>query len=1177
MKRPLLLVVALAALATLVTLLVVWISRPPADGSTTAESGATAGARDRAEAFGIEAVSIPGADELAAPAAAEVARSNAPDAAALEAGPKVAIEGRVSPPSGCSADDTVEVVAVSRRSSVAEVIRGLHPRAKRASAVINPTDGTVIEEDDPAPDAGYVIARAPMRADGGYRLEVPAALESAHVLAVGRSWYGKDTEEWTSKSAARLQLVTHCGAWIEGTVAVPTGRALDEVEGIPIELTTSTEDMAVAMQGGGVRRFAKIEDGKFEFRALPPAPAYDLSGTPARLAGTQATTAALVAGRGTPVLLAFREGGIVRGTVRDSSGAGIADAVVTANQKGRWFGFDDRSVRNAKTSADGAFELVGVSPGKVEVKAAANGWLVDKPVKLDVVDGVAIDGVAIVLDRGATIAGTLRWPEGAPAADVRVDVRFDQSQMAGMGAFNMLKGPSGNAQTDAEGRFAVSGLGPGPFVVESFATPPGAAAVERDEKGDWKKLAHRARADLVKPGTKDLALVLMPPTGVRGRVVGTDDAPVVAFEVDANGVGEGMLAEVGQEQRSEDFESETGAFLLTGLHDGKWKMVVEAEGYSPSLPLEFETPIAKDAPELVIRLERAAVVKGVVRGPDGAPVAGATVSLDDGNPQWMRALSRARPPEARSDETGAFVLDGLRPGSIAIVAQHDDHARSVASPLELAAGQVVEGVALVLLRGGRITGEVFHDGKPAVNMLVQITETKRFAQRSTTTDAKGLFDVAHVDPGSYQVVAMPLRGPAAGDDGEFDPMSMMSDMKMATTDVVDGGEVHLVLGAPPEDPVKVVGTVSMAGAPVANATVMFFPETGKKGLAAFKPVQTKKDGTYAVTLDAPGAYSVSVQRMSAQMDSQMIHEERRVIPKAAESSVDIVLPEGRISGRVIAPDGNPAPRARVSVVAEGTGRVGTMWGGQFHELHTNQDGEYDATGIPPGTYSVAAGGTEMGGMLGDASATGGRQIQPGIVVGEKDWRRNVDFRLKAPGVVSVTVVDESGRPVTDAVIFARDENGRPVDLFSFTTTDGTGTAKYGGLSSGRYTFRARSKGTASAETSPVRVEEGGKAETRITLEKGTTVLVKVVDGEKNPLVASIEVLDENGRDVARQISLAEIMERFQSGGFDSTERRFGPFPAGKYKVRVTTESGKTDTKTVTLNGQAERKVTIELD
>ena len=57
---------------------------------------------------------------------------------------------------------------------------------------------------------------------------------------------------------------------------------------------------------------------------------------------------------------------------------------------------------------------------------------------------------------GASIAGRVTWPDGAPANGVTVRVRFDMSQMAGMGAMNALQGGSGRARTDDQGAFTVT-------------------------------------------------------------------------------------------------------------------------------------------------------------------------------------------------------------------------------------------------------------------------------------------------------------------------------------------------------------------------------------------------------------------------------------------------------------------------------------------------------------------------------------------------------------------------------------------------------------------------------------------------------------------------------------------------------------------------------------------------
>src|SRR5204863_102820 len=137
----------------------------------------------------------------------------------------------------------------------------------------------------------------------------------------------------------------------------------------------------------------------------------------------------------------------------------------------------------------------------------------------------------------------------------------------GMGAFNALKGARGEARTDAEGRFRVQGLGPGPFVVEARKLlPEDEAAWKEKPVVERRRHEHRARAEGVKPGTEDLALVLHPPTGLRGRVVDAADAPVAKFTIAGGAVGKGMMAELGQEKRTETFESEKGEFLLAELH-----------------------------------------------------------------------------------------------------------------------------------------------------------------------------------------------------------------------------------------------------------------------------------------------------------------------------------------------------------------------------------------------------------------------------------------------------------------------------------------------------------------------------------------------------------------------------------------------------------------------------------
>ncbi len=1176
MKRPLLLACLLAVMAAAFVGLFAWLVL---DGSTPGAArpgGASAPAGER-DGVALRDQSDAAAADLAAPDAAATAAAGERTSAKPDE-PKVAVEGRVLPPAGCNPDEEVDVLAVNRACDIDDALRGLRSENRARERGRDPF-GFDLDDVAAAPVrlAGMVRAGA----DGRFRVEVPESLEKVHLIAIGRSWFQSDSREFDPRDAAqRIELQTECGAWITGDARVPAGRELAEIEGLEVTLETNVQAMDNQfMNIGRSRRRAAIAGGAFEFRALPATAAVDLRAAPEKLANVEVGEIELVAGRGSPVTLEFKVGGTVRGTVRGDDGAPIPGAEVMAKRKGSWFGFDDRTVRSAKTAADGSFELVGVMPGPAEVKAQADDWLESAGSKVDLQDGGVVTDVVLELSRGAAITGTLHWPDGRPAAGIEVDVTFDRSQLGGMGAFNALRGARGQGETGADGRFQVRGLGAGPFTVQASALAPKDEERLKDEKrAVQRRHEHRARADGVKPGS-ELALVLRPPTGVRGRVIDALDQPIAKFTIAGNSVGTGMLAEVGQEQRSESFDTEDGTFLLSGLHDGKWKLRANAEGFAESDPLELSLPLADDAEPVTYRLQRACTARGVVLSPAGTPVVGAEVEVDDGQPAWARALSSAAVPKATTDAGGRFELKNLKPGKVALVADHKEYARSPELALEFVAGQEAGDLVLRLLVGGKLTGEVFQDGKPAPGMMVQVQDMKRFGQNIGFSDNKGRFEFEHLDPGTYQVVAMPAKGDGLFGDGEEpDPMAMMSKLKMATAEITDGTESHVVLGAPPEDPVQISGRVLHAGVPVAGATVMFTPASGGKGLSGLKPAQTKKDGSFALTLDAPGPHNVSVQRMSPQMDAQSVYEVRVDVPKVAHHEVDVALPEGRISGFVRGPDGKPAASTRVSIAREDAGRPGTFWGGQFHELRTDAEGNYDAQGLEAGTYTVSAGGSELVGMLGGgASPANGRTSRGGVRLEKGEWLRDLDLRLTAPGSIEVTIVDDAGKPVTGAVVFARDGDGRKVDQFSFVTSDGTGTANYLGLGPGSYTFRARTGTLSSSESAPVRLEEGGKAAVRIVLEKGSMLHVKVLGAEKEPLVASIQVYDPDGHEIAGQIGLSEIMERFQSGGFDFEEQKFGPFAPGKYRVVATLQDGRSESKPVTLSRTGERKITISFD
>jgi hypothetical protein len=225
---------------------------------------------------------------------------------------------------------------------------------------------------------------------------------------------------------------------------------------------------------------------------------------------------------------------------------------------------------------------------------------------------------------------------------------------------------------------------------------------------------------------------------------------------------------------------------------------------------------------------------------------------------------------------------------------------------------------------------------------------------------------------------------------------------------------------------------------------------------------------------------------------------------------------------------------------------------------------------------VSAGGSPFGGLGGDEAHFAHKSVS--VHVAEGEWRKDVDIRLDKPGTVTVLVVDDRGDPVSDAAVFARDEQGRLVDFLSMVATGSDGNAKYAGLAPGRHTFSARTKERASGDSPAIEVESGETKTVKLTLVGGTMLVVRVLDSEAKPTQAFLSVSDDAGHEVAMMMSMAEIQERFtaEGGSFSGDETRLGPLAPGKYHLHATSPTGKKVDKTITLNGQAEEKIKLRV-
>lgn len=166
-------------------------------------------------------------------------------------------------------------------------------------------------------------------------------------------------------------------------------------------------------------------------------------------------------------------------------------------------------------------------------------------------------------------------------------------------------------------------------------------------------------------------------------------------------------------------------------------------GQSPSRSATQE-PVARPATSIT----------GRVVNENGQPVQNARVIITGYGRQPLRQT-------VTTDETGAFVFEGLRRGAYFVTAQFPAYvvSRSPGEPLQNRPG---DSVNLVLRRGGVITGKVTNsDGEPVVGVPIGATllRDERGRRSGTTygnsryTDDRGVYRLFGLPAGTYIVAA----------------------------------------------------------------------------------------------------------------------------------------------------------------------------------------------------------------------------------------------------------------------------------------------------------------------------------------------------------------------------------------------------------------------------------------
>jgi hypothetical protein len=1193
-KNALLVVIAAAAIGLFAWIAVGEFGGPQRDGPAREGTDASASAGDGTPLAATDLAAADGVAEKAFGARTQLTEtSGAEGDGAL---PVVVVSGRVVSSGALPKDERAYVVAFDVPRSLGQMTDGtavgdalaafrgeVVPLAAEASAPVDGEGeqaGAEADESDTADDSDSdtpFIACTEVAADGTFRLELADASPRVHLAVVGRYLHSDATTPIDTAAASDVVLFARLGGWLTGTVVVPPGCdvAGDELDLRPdVNGGVDTQRLAAI----GVGREARIgADGRFEFTGVPPRGTWIVAGALENAAAVFEDGVVLGAGEHVDLRVEAAVGATVSGTVVDESGAPVPSAKVTAQTRGAR-GEALGALRDVECDASGAFVLTHLSAGPIDLVATKRGLLEARhAVPGGVADGQRVEGVVLTLTRGGELPGRVVFPDGAPAAGAKVTAGMDLSQLGGAGAFDIASTRGGTATTDADGRFVLTGLSKSAFALT-------ARLDIEDAKPGHPTGAWRAVRKSVTLDAGEVELVLLQHASLQGRVVAAHDGtPVQAFTVYAELEGSGAVLGIGATRRTKAFEGRVdGAFELVDLEPGTWNVSVAAVGFAECAPISIA--VARDAvSELTLfSLTRGAAIAGTVVDPTGAVVPGARVALALDQAASIAQQQRGTLTDVHADAEGAFLMDGLVAGTHELRASADGYASCAPLGIEVNAGETTADVVLTLRRGGTLEGRAFlDDGSPAAGHLVILQPLPtQFAQHISTIDSEGEFEFTHLEPGSWQVIAMPdQRENDQGAGGGAAMASVLGGMKFATVDIADGETTTVVLGEPPPAPLDLSVRVTSAGEAVPGAIVSLLPQ-GTKGKAVMSGLVMKVtdgEGACVLRLAGGGDYLATVQLLGGAGEQTSVEYPITVPKEVSEHSIAFELPGGSIAGRVTNADGEPLGKCRVTVTVDDGVAYGSVVGGGYVETSTGADGRYEVRHLRAGTYSVSAGGAMFAGLSGDEPA-GGREVRSGLAVSDGAGLDGVDFEL-APAVQLVgRVVDASGTPINGASVFVRAAGGAVVDRLTSVTTDASGRFEYTGLAPGEYTANARKGELASAPSPIVRVGgEGEAVEVVLVLAPGTTLLVSVVDGDEEFVEARVTVTDADGRVVSGLLALSEMMELIESG-FSTTEQRVGPLSPGDYNVSVVHTDGRTKSRKVKVDERGgEKSVRVKLD
>jgi len=842
-----------------------------------------------------------------------------------------------------------------------------------------------------------------------------------------------------------LELEPALGGVIRGLARL-AGRPLTEpFDPPPVRVYTSGLERSGGRIEGRANRW-----GRFELTGVPPGTRTLTARAPDCVDGS--TEVEVLPGRVTEARIELQRGVRLAGRIVDPDGNGVHRARVVVETLD-----EEEKIAQSRDSSsrDGSFTVTGIVEGRIRVKVLRTGY--DKRVLGlgELASGETIDDLRIELSWGPTIEGMVVWPDGSPAAGVGIEA----VEMSDLASSYAAVDTYGKTRSDEAGRFRLTGLiGLEETEVELIARirARGPARVDGEE-------AHRASSPLwiarrvALAGTAGVRVVLAPGESLRGRVVDDRGVPLESFTVS---VKPGARASPEGESMACTFAPGDGFFLLEGLRHGEWTLLVKAPGFRSESRF---VGIPHLGPDLEVTLRCHASIRGIVVDPGGVPVGRATVRARTGR-GGAAGSSDERSDSTYTDAAGGFHLDAVPPGYVTVSASAEGFSGSERHHLRLQPAERAGGIELVLRAPSTITGQVHAAANRIDGREIEVLGPGgRYL--NAVSDSTGKFELIDLHPGKYTLTLDPY----GVEDEEWDGNGWaFSDLVIVQLD--PGSSEHVVLGAPPEHPIRLRGRVTCAGEPLGGTWIACGLDWGDPSYPE-QSTTCAADGTFELTVDGPGDYLFGFDTESG-VDTVV----SRSIPDQPVVELVFELPTGRLTGRIRTHDGRPAARCPLILRREDGEARG--WAARRFARVEN-DGSFSLYLLSPGSYSLHAGWSGVWSYEGEGEIPGFLVLE-GLELAPGEALTDVIVDLPRRGTIAGRVLDPGGTVVPSATITFNVPGQVPFELWPPVETDDTGYFRFPGAPVGSVQVQAR-KGERPTEIRSVEVAEGSVVEVVLQL------------------------------------------------------------------------------------------------